>query len=200
MDRTGILGAESYLSLLKSLLPRGHLWAAEKGTLLHELLYAWAQALARVHMRAYGLLDEADPRTTVECIEDWERVLGLPETCSGSLPETLQQRRNAVLYKLTATGGQSKRYFIDIAAAHGFPITITEFFPWRCGISKPGDRINGDDWHARWQVNAAATTVIYFRCGLSRPGERIAVIENEGLECLIRRLKPAHTEVMFHYA
>lgn len=195
-----VLKADSYLSLLKSLLPKGAAWLAEQGSTLHNLFFALALEFARLDGRSFDLQNEADPRTTLECVTDWERVLGLPDTCDGKLPETLQQRRNAILSKLTATGGQSRQYFIDIAAAHGFDISITEFFPFRFGSSHFGDLFNGAGRSSMWQVNAQDGTPIYFRFGASRFGERFLLVQNEGLECLINRLKPAHTEVIFNYA
>lgn len=195
-----VLGAESYFGLLKSLLPKGAAWIAEKGSTLYNLLFALAIEFSRIDGRVFNLMDELDPRTTIECVEDWERVLALPDTCAGSIPETLQQRRAAILTKLTAIGGQSRQYYIDIAAAYGFEITITEFFPFRFGVSHFGDVWGGGPLLHTWQVNTQDGTPVYFRFGLSRFGERFLLVQNEGLECLMNRLKPAHTEVIFNYA
>lgn len=194
------LTAENYFSLLKSLLPKGPAWLVEADRTLYNLLFAFALEFAKFHSRVIDLQDEADPRYTVECVTDWERVLGLPDACEGVLPETLQQRQNAIVSKLTATGGQSREYFIDIARAHGFDIYITEFPPFRFGVSNFGSQFNGGSWSFTWQVNAQEFTPIYFEFGRSRFGERFLLLQNEGLECLMNRLKPAHTEVIFNYA
>jgi uncharacterized protein YmfQ (DUF2313 family) len=196
----GVLNADSYLSLLKSLLPKGAAWMAEVNSTLYNLLAACSIEFGRMEGRISDLQNEIDPLQTVECVTDWERVLGLPDTCDGIIAQTLQQRRNAIQSKLTATGGQSKQYYIDVAAAHGFDITITEFFPFRFGMSHFGDVFGGGALTHTWQVNAQPGTTIFFRFGQSRFGEPFELVQNEGLECLMQRLKPAHTEVIFNYA
>jgi uncharacterized protein YmfQ (DUF2313 family) len=65
--------------------------------------------LARLDVRASVLPQEVNPAASLELLPDWERVAGLPDKCSGVLEETLQGRRNALLTKLTSTGGQSLR-------------------------------------------------------------------------------------------
>lgn len=190
---------EDYFQQLKALLPKGAAWAAEDGSVLANLLRAMGSAFSWVDARTQDLLDEVDPRTTVECLGDWEKELGLPDNC-GSPPTTLQQRRAAVLAKYTAIGGQSPQYFINVAAAHGYTITITENFPFRFGISTFGSAFNGGPETFTWQVNAPAVTPVYFTFGQSCFGEPFESYRNDLLECLINKLKPAHTEVVFNYA
>ncbi len=194
-----VRSADDYLEQLKGLLPKGLAWTAEAGSVLELLLLGMSIGFARVDGRVQDLLDEADPRTTNECIADWEKELSLPDNC-GEPPTTLQQRRQAVVSKFISVGGQNPQYFIDVAAAYGFTITITEFFPFRFGVSHFGDGFNGGDIPFTWQVNAPPTTPIYFTFGQSFFGEPFVTERNDLLECLINRLKPAQTEVIFNYA
>ncbi|MNJ39675.1 hypothetical protein D3C77_345530 [compost metagenome] len=133
-------------------------------------------------------------------LADWERVAGLPDKCAGTLESTVQGRRNALLAKLTATGGQSKAYFIAIAAALGYEITIEEFRPFRAGRSTAGDVLTNGDWMFTWRVRAPEVTVIPFRAGRSAAGEQLRAWGNDTLECKIRQRSPAHTVVLFAYA
>ncbi|PTT59353.1 phage tail protein, partial [Pseudomonas sp. HMWF007] len=111
--------AADYLEQLKALLPPGQAFPRESGTTLHNLLDGMSVELARADSRAETLPEEANPATTIELLGDWERVVGLPDKCSGALEETLQGRRSALLAKLTSTGGQSPSYFIQLAATLG---------------------------------------------------------------------------------
>lgn len=191
--------AADYLEQLKTLLPPGQAFPREAGTTLHSLLDGMSLELARVDGRGEALPAEANPSSTNEMLSDWERVVGLPDKCSGALEETLQGRRAALLAKLSSTGGQSKAYFIELAAALGYTVTIEEFRPFRAGISRAGDALTNGPWAFTWRIRAPANTIISFRAGMSAAGERLRAWGNDTLECKINQLKPAHTLALFAY-
>lgn len=191
------MGLEKYTAMLQNLLPQGLAWPRQAGTNMESFLSALAVELNRVDTRVEDLLREAYPLTTSELLTDWERLTGLPEECEG-LAETTQKRREAVNQKLSSIGGQSPGYYIDVAARLGYDITITEFSPFVAGDSA-GDYVYGDDWAYAWQVNAPEETVTYFAAGEGSAGDPLASWGNELLECVINRLKPAHTIVIFAY-
>lgn len=134
--------------------------------------------------RAAALLSEMFPATCNESLADWERVLGLPDPCTGPL-SSVQQRRQAAVAKDAAGGALSRPYFIALAASLGYAITIDE-------------GIGGDPY--TWRVNAPDTAARFFRAGESVAGDLLQEWGDELLECAIRRLKPAHTDVIFVYA
>lgn len=190
---------DDYKQQLKLLLPPGRALPREPGTNIDDLLDGMAEELARVDARGEELVVEALPSTTGELLPDWERVAGLPDKCAGTLETTLQGRRNALVSKLNSTGGQSIQYFTDVAKALGYEITITEFRPFRAGISQAGDPLTNGDWVYTWRVNTTATTIIDFRAGLSAAGEALRTWGHDALECKINQLKPAHTIALFGY-
>jgi uncharacterized protein YmfQ (DUF2313 family) len=192
--------AAEYREQLKQLLPPGQAFPRDPGTTLHDLLDGMSIELARVDERGFTMPLEANPATTTELLRDWERVAGLPDRCSGVLEETIQGRRNALLTKLASTGGQSIAYFTSIAAALGYEVTITEFRPFKVGVSVVGDAFTNGDWQFAWQVNGPETTVLAFRAGLSAVGEPLRSWGTGSLECKIRQLAPAHTIPIFAYA
>ena len=189
---------ERYKTMLQNLLPQGLAWPREQQTNMDDFLLSLAGEPERVDGRVQDMLTEAYPLTTSELLTDWERVTGLPEECEG-LGETVQIRREAVHTKLSSIGGQSPGFYIDTAANLGFTITITEFRPFVAG-DDAGDSVYGDDWAYAWQVNAPEETVRYFDAGSGSAGEPLATWGNELLECVINRLKPAHTIVIFAYS
>lgn len=187
-----------YRSQLQALLPPGDAFSAATGVVLTQLLDAMAEELARIDARAANLLDEADPRSTTELIGDWERVLGLPDSCAAS-DTTLDSRRGAVIAKLTASGYQTPAYYIAAAAAIGYQIAIDEFMPYESGHLLNGVEITTAQWPYVWRVLAPETTVIEFTCQ-SPCTEPLRNWGNAKLECLINRVKPAHTHALFAYA
>ncbi len=191
--------AADYLEQLKTLLPPGQAFPREAGTTLHDLLDGMSIELARVDARAEALPVEANPASTNELLSDWERVVGLPDKCSGVLEQTLQGRKNALLAKLSSTGGQSPAYFIELASALGYAVTIEEYRPFRAGRSYAGDLLTNGPWVFTWLIRAPETSVITFRAGASAAGERLRTWGNDTLECKINQLKPAHTIALFAY-
>ena len=188
--------AEHYLSQLQALLPPGAAWPREDGQTLTEFLHALAEEFARIDGRASDIIREMDPRTVIEMLTDWERAYGLPDPCTQAA-DTIPERINVLYEKVIRVGDQSPQYFIDVAAQLGFEITITEFFPFTVG-SLANELLYGQAWRFAWRVNAPAETVTLFdmRSGVDEP---LRDWGNEILECVISRLKPAHTHVQFAY-
>lgn len=191
--------AAAYLAQLQALMPHGLAWSREAEARLASLLGATADELARVDARAADLIAESDPRRSSELLEAWERITGLPDACVTDLG-TVQARRDAVAARLGQLGDQSRAYFIALAAAVGFPVTITEFRPFVVGAGGAGDDLTDDAWAHAWRVNAPAETVRYFAVGESVAGEGLAAWGNGLLECTVSRVAPAHTKVIFGYA
>jgi uncharacterized protein YmfQ (DUF2313 family) len=182
------VNAAAYARQLKELLPRGAAWLFEADSFLSKTLLAIADELERVDGRAADLLEEWDPRTADETIEDWERVLGLPDSCVTAIPATLAERRLAVVSKLTSRGGQSRAFFTALALACGYSVTIHEYGPsgevLRVGF-RCGDRVSGSYWAYAWRLD------------VSPPAG--SALPTADFECIIRRAAPAHTTVIFEY-
>lgn len=190
---------ERYRRLILNLLPEGFAWLKEDGSMLDRLSVAVADELARIDERAARLIEEADPRTTVELLFEWERVTGLPDECSPD-NQTETERRNQVVQKISSIGGQSPAYLEAVAASLGFSgVEVNETFPFRVGRSRVGQPIYGISWIHWFIVSAPATLSILFRAGQGRVGEPLALYGNEALECTIAKLKPAHTDVLFSF-
>jgi uncharacterized protein YmfQ (DUF2313 family) len=113
------MSADQYREQLQALLPSGAAWPRDAGAVLTATLDALAQEFGRVDARMHNLRDEADPRTAVELLPDYERVHGLPDPC---VTDTLtaDQRRNALVSKMTSLGGQSPAYFLAVLQRLGY--------------------------------------------------------------------------------
>jgi uncharacterized protein YmfQ (DUF2313 family) len=190
--------ATDYKEQLKKLSPEGKAWPIEDDSNWVRLLDAIAQECARIDAMGVLLIDESFPDTTTLLLENWERVLGLPDECS-ELGESTAIRRLNVLSKIASRGGQTPQYYINIAAGLGYTITITEFNQFRVGISSVGDPLYGEEWEHAWQVNAPLNSIIEFKVGQSAVGDALREWGNDRLECVMNKLKPAHTVVIFSY-
>ena len=162
------------------------------------LLEAEARALDTAQGSGERLYDQVWPETGA-ALEEWERVLGLPDPCVRNESLAVRQRIAAVMAKLSGLGGQSKAFFIQLAASLGYVITITEFKPARAGIAVAGDAVNGAAWTSAWMINAEPVNVFVARAGSAAAGEALAVWGNKLLECRMRAMQPAHTTLIFSY-
>lgn len=189
--------ADAYLAQLMALLPPGGAWPTDPGSVLGRVLSVSAGQLARLDARGNELLAEADPRAAIELLAEWEADTGQPDPCAGPAL-SLDGRRQRVVATLTGRpGGQSRAFFIGLAARYGFTVSITEFEPHTCEASceRP---VNDEGWRFTWRVNAAAVPILDLTCE-SDCETPLRDWGNAILECVIRRAAPAHTTVLFGY-
>jgi uncharacterized protein YmfQ (DUF2313 family) len=190
----------SYSRQLRQLLPSGAAFQIEKDGTITKVLTAIANELARVDARAKTLIEEWDPNTTLEMLEDWERILSLPDSCVSVISDAIADRRAAIVSKLTTRGGQSRQFYIDLCAALGLTVTITEFKVCKSGRARSGDRCYGSPWAYAWLVNLPLSAANHWFHAGSTAGESLGGIGNLDVECIIQRAAPAHTFVLFSYA
>lgn len=190
--------ANDYLRQLQSLLPQGQAWPRDSEATLTQLLAALAEEFSRVDRRGEDLVNEADPRNTSDLLPDWERIAGLPDTCL-TAGQTIEQRRAALVSKLTSLGGQSRQYFIDIAAALGYPgATIDEFRPMNCN-DDCNDAVASEADRFAWRINLPSLGgAIVMNCN-STCNDALQAWGDEVIECRINHFKPAHTTAIFAY-
>lgn len=190
--------AEAVHAEIVSLTPEGWVWP-RAGSLFAALFQPPATAIADLEATAEAMMDEIDPRSAVLCLTDFERVLG-PDPC-GRDPTTLtlSARQKLAHQRWTARGGASIPYFIGYAAKRGVTIAIEEVRLSRVGRFRAGHRLVDAPQQFFWKVTLPLTTSTIFRAGRSSAGERLYDIALTGIECDLRRLKPAHTEVAFRY-
>lgn len=139
-------------------------------------------ALDAVFARAATLMAQMSPLTADELLADWELSLGLPDACAPAA-QTLDQRRRAVAARLSEVGGQSRAYFIALAALRGYAISITE-----------------PQTH-QWRVTVPdAALVVTFRAGSGQAGQALRAWQTHPLTCMLRRACPAHTHLFIAFA
>ncbi len=208
--------APSFSAALLALLPLGRVWPRETGATLVRVIDGLAEVVGRWAGRTGNfLLIEAFPPAAGVLLTDWERVLGLPDRCLVDWEPTIDERRAAIREKLAnRPGGQSKAFFIALAARLGYgDITITEYQPFMAGVSRCGPHIDETGeiiWRvappamrACWKVSVYGPRLRWFRAGYgggqSGVHPHLIVRRARDLECLFDRLKPAHTRLFFDY-
>ena len=196
----GVRDAAQYQAQLRALLPAGPAWDPERVPEIESILAGVSQELARFDARAFDLISELDPASVSELVPEWEAVMGLPDPCLGDSP-AFEDRRLAVRQRLTAIGGQSRAYFIEVAIRQGYPsASIVERRAPRFGRSHFGSAHFGT-WTAQfmWTLESGPRRRLGRRFGASFWGERFGANPSGALECVIRRSAPAHTLEFINY-
>ena len=197
-----------YGDVYLSLLPQGQAWPKHPGTTLDLACRGLVEYWGVVDGRAADLLEiESDPRRARDytmldgspdgLLDDWERNWGLPDPCEVYPPDTVEARQDDLVFKMTLLGRQDRQFFIDMAARQGELITIREYAPYMCGVSRVGDtRVPPTtedpvgDPHFRWQLGPQEMR-FYWLVDLDR------VLT--GTECILTRYKPGHSDIVFTY-
>ena len=216
-DRHVRRSGSDYLSPFLSLLPWGQAWPRAQTSSLFLTSEGLADTWGYVDGRAADLLErESDPRATYEMLTDWERNWGLPDPCYKE-PLTLPDRRKALIARMTLLGGQSRDFFVGLAADLGYQVTISEYSPYMAGVSNVGDtrgqfnpsnpteyrwQLGPAEMRFYWTVHVYSLRLSYFYCNASEVGvDRLLLIGlATDLECVLRRWAPAHTQIIFDYS
>jgi uncharacterized protein YmfQ (DUF2313 family) len=140
-DRHIRRGGDAYAEAYANLLPVGMAWPREVNSVLMRVVKGIGQVWGNwVDRRAADLLErETDPRLTLEMLSDWERAWGLPDDCFLGIGHTLDERRMFLILKMTLMGAQSRAWFIWVCEQLGESVSIKEYAPFMCGLSRVGD-------------------------------------------------------------
>ncbi|WP_114152653.1 YmfQ family protein [Chromobacterium haemolyticum] len=190
--------AAHYQQQLAALLPPGLALKAEEGSELATLLASLAARLADADARAQLLLQESDPRRAVALLPEWEASLGLPDACTVG-EQTLLARQQAVVAKLTDTGGARVPRFLQLAERLGYPgATITRFRYHHCEMSCE-EPLQDIGWRHTWALNLPAGTRVVEATTESGTEEPLRTWGDTMIECVIRREAPAVSTVLIAY-
>lgn len=180
-------------------MPDGAVWQNKfnLNSNLGKMLLGFAAEYFRLSVLIDNVLTELDINKTNSLITEWEKSVGIPDSCfenSGSL----EDRRRNVLLKLTNFGGiQTAQDFVNLAALFGFTSQVTNGV--YNGIFPLGFQIRFFD-----NRKTAVHTIIVdleedrsvFPLGFPIPFT--SGVSNI-IECLFRKLAPANCQLLFRY-
>ncbi len=143
---------------------------------------------------------EIDPRQSIYLLPEWQAEFGADpygvDTSSMITPQL-----QAYLYqRLINRGGQSRAFYIALAASLGVPISITEFIVTRyeAAVYDTADYVEPPA-QFQWIVTLPATQIttgVYDDLQYDEASETIA---QSPIASILTALAPAHTQVIFSY-
>jgi len=174
-----------YFQQLRQLLPPGPAFDLALQPDWAQIVAALAPELARVDGNGEALLLEMNPATATALLPYWEGYLGLPDVCTVPGSQTIEERRQAVIDKLTATGAPQLSYYRKLGSQLSIAVEIEEFRPARVGLTSVGDFLYGAGWPWSWIASVPANTY----------GSEAAA----SLNCRLQRDAPEYTDVVLGF-
>jgi len=178
---------QDYKKLYQKMLPKGPIWGQEKDTVSAELAEAIGSFLYYLHGRIEKAANEKFAQNCDETLTDWEKMLGLPETCEhGNHADglSINDRKLEVLSKI-------RRKFSPTVANYQ---ELVEFLGYT-----DVEIVETSANHLSVQIRDTSRTV-WARAGLAQCHDYMCRISNVNeLECLLKRLIQAHIVLTFDY-
>ncbi|WP_299533456.1 putative phage tail protein [uncultured Herbaspirillum sp.] len=187
----------SHAELLKLLVPP--VSYDRNGLVLSAELEAIGGVLDDFQDLVTALLRELDPRAASILLPEWETTYGLPDSCYAA-DDTLVDRRLRLASKVAAIGGISAPYFLDLAVKLGYTdVSIQRFLPTTCEASCE-DQLLDSSWLFAWQVTIPGQQTIHrVLSAESSCDEPLDAYKQGPLECLLLRLSPPESVLLFNY-
>lgn len=195
------LSEKDYEQQVNALLPRGPIWKRTPGGILDSVLYALSREAARIDARACAVLEESDPRTSIEELHRWFDDYGIPSECLAAIADpSLEQMRQELLAKITSNLGLTKAFFESLAASLGYDAEVVTY-----RVHTVEDDVEHPLYDEKWTVVMTIGIRVYggghaeildVNWSVKEP---LARWGNALLECMVRALAPAHVYVVFMY-
>lgn len=195
--------------ILASHLPIGRVWQRgfSPDSNLGKFLRGLAAEFYRFEVLTSDIVREMDINEANDLIVEWEKSVGIPDTCIDKLNyKTIAARREAVLQKFSKFGGiQTAEDFVRVAAAFGIMVEV--FYGAAGGgigfpMTFPVVFITYADY------TEESHTIIVVITGTYASGDTFAlpfpIPFSSGavdfLQCIFRKLAPANVEVVVLYS
>ena len=185
---------EEHTNAVAAYLPGDRTFEAKniENSNLRKLIRGLSVELVRAEDAMVTFEEQYFPDGTEQYVPEWERVVAIPDGCfSGT--GTIEERRAAVLTKLTSLGIQTAQDFIDLAAVFGKAVNVV---PLRDLAYPPYDVpfYPTDFPEVRYVFIVEGENLVSNVPPYDVPFDLI--VGEDTLACLFKKLKPANTEIV----
>lgn len=120
------LEVDEQVFMLAAHMPVGKVWEStfDPSSNMGKLIRGLGVEIYRLEVLTQQISNEIDINQASELLEEWERSVGLPDSCfMTNVP--IEERRNQILQKFSNFGGvQKAEDFVRVAATFGFTVRI----------------------------------------------------------------------------
>lgn len=193
--------AQDYAQAMRDLMPRGRVWQQDRASIQSRVIDGLALTTQRSDGAAIRLLAGAFPATADQMVGEWNIALGIPDACYGAVTSKYSNQQQ-IVSKLTSSGGQTQRYFTDLAKSLGYDINIKTYTYH--SVSKPVNaKIYSASWALSWKVTFPVSNTYTasvnqkindpIGSGGYPPNLRAAL-------CMLSKYKPSHTNMLYVFS
>lgn len=192
-----ILSKEQQATTIGSYLPGGKVFAAKNvaGTNIRKLLLGFAVELLKVDAVIALFRRDTVPDATKYFITEWEKALGIPDTCFFANGDNIERRLHIII-KLAHYGVQTSQDFIDLAALFGLVIECESGSLHHIHGALPFKDYTGGNVEARNTIVIRPVEAIGESFTYTFP-ITFGTATLATMECLFQKLKPAHVNLVF---
>lgn len=192
---------------LAALRPRGEAWRhggfdALEGSMMGGFFAALGAAFGPTDRRVCDMVDQFFCSSATETLDIWAREYGVPDGCDPFAD---------ICEKVNAVGDTLPAYAAWAALRRGWSIAISEEFITRVedcsmGMGLMGTMVLGAEQGVTWRITVdRAASPAYQAPAATGPIMGLMLLgdvldcdpDNEALRCLIRRIAPAHADLVF---
>lgn len=192
---------KDYEQCIEQLLPRGPIWKRRHGSILDSLVFSFARELTRVDRKIDSILNESDPRTSLDMLSEWFIDWGIPSECLAALSDpTQEEMRQELITKITSNRSLTAQYFKDIAETLGYEAEIETYSAFT--VASPANKkLFGTEWNTSYamgiRVRSNASSKLFTTQWTA--DQSLAIWGDRLFECIMRTLVPAHVTAIFEY-
>lgn len=193
------MSVDKFAESLAGLLPQGHAWPRDPGSVLMAVIRSEAADLAQHTDDVHAMVRQWQPLTTVARLAEWESSCSLPDLCLGNA-QTETRRRQVLLRRLRGpdlpladSSSCAPRVIESACQEVGFDVEVAYNTPFRVGSPVGGDL---GDLDGRLYVFVASSS-LPLRVGLGRAGDRLVArdLPEADLTCFLEPLVPARFSI-----
>lgn len=191
VDDFKVKATQENAQIIADLLPQGKFWQAKNilDSQLRKFMEGLAGETSRSQSEMFSLANDYIPNLENSFIGDWERLVGIPDSCftkdgvtnDGDITHFAARRRD-ILVKLSKMNLQTQQDYMDLAEAFGVTISINNSvapynqFRWEIIITGVASTGWDYDWDFPWQ-------------------NPFVVL----LQCVFNKQRPAHTFLEYSF-
>lgn len=192
------ISAEQYLHALKQLLPAGPAWNLDDNCFFSKMLTLASLEFARLDADISVLINESDPQTASNTLDDWFYQWGIPDECYSDETD-YEELRKELLFKIRTLGLTFVELVPVIGQACGYSNVYLDTAELFTVASNCDDLLYNSSWSSWfWTVSANEENQQFFTVD-GKANEYLSTWGNKKFECLVKHFTPAYTGVIFKY-
>lgn len=144
----GTYTREQWTDQAIKLFPPGIAFNSDPNSNFYKLIYALMGEFKAFNDFSNAIIEDWNPLTTTNFLEEWQSSLGLPDQCV-TYQSSFEDQRNQVISRINFTGQSNINFLSGLCTSLGYEVDIKEWGQMICNVQAcgayacgPADRSN----------------------------------------------------------